>query len=174
MQEISKSISKRNKYIIISILAIIIVSVFTIAFPQNVPLDSQPYDYGSAKKLAKTIARIAKCGNFEYYDKKNDHVIFSCQKDISRDDKMFTITAFYNKQAKEKRIVELINDPLTGLFNEKIKEKSIAKSETKNGWKPFLVGPYYVVVESFSVESLGPGHQRTEQDYAGFLGEMVR
>ena len=61
MQEISKSISKHNKYIIISILAIIIVSVFAIAFPQNVPLDSQPHDYGSAKKLAKTISRIAKC-----------------------------------------------------------------------------------------------------------------
>lgn len=175
MQEISNPISKRNKYIIISILAIIIVSVFIISFPQNVPLDSQPHDYGSAKKLAKTIARIAKCGNFEYLDKKNDYISFGCQKDISRlDDKSFSIAVFYDKQAKEKRIVELINDPLTGLFNEKIKEKSIAKSETKNGWKPFLVGPYYTIVESFSVESLGPGHQRTEQDYAGFPGEMVR
>ena len=175
MQEISNPISKRNKYIIISVLVIIIVSVFIIFFPQNVPIDSQPHDYGSAKKLAKTISRIAKCGNFEYEVKKNDYISFGCQKDISRlDDKSFSIEVFYNKQAKEKRIVELSDESSTEYINKELKEKSIAESETKNGWKPFLVGPYYTIVESFSVESLGPGHQRTEQDYAGFPGEMVR
>jgi hypothetical protein len=67
----------------ISGLVIIVGLLITACSSPDLPLDSKPVDFQSARNLAETIAHVANCGDFEDYSSDNNisfTFTFTCQR----------------------------------------------------------------------------------------------
>lgn len=121
------------------------------------PLDSQPTGRISAARLALSIARVADCGDFEYYDTHPDYYAFTCQKIINKEeegDVMFILYSFYSKEGRDKLIKKLSGEKSTSLFK---------------------VGDFFVIqsTDSFDAgEAMTPIHRVNKTDYDSFPGEF--